>query len=132
VSDNKQTNTKPRVAYFSMEYALENSFKLYAGGLGVLAGDYLKGARDHGYPIVALGILWKQGYTDQKLDADGMPYDSYHNYKYDFLEDTGVTVKVKIRKRKVLCKVWKTEEFGNAPLYLLDTDLPQNEDAWIG
>ena len=67
-----------------MEYALESSFKLYAGGLGILAGDYLKGARDHDFPIVGLGILWKQGYTDQYLDRSGQPYDSYHNYSYDF------------------------------------------------
>ena len=129
--NNKRTNKQPRVAYFCMEYALESSFKLYAGGLGILAGDYLKGAKDHDYPIVGIGILWKQGYTDQRLDPEGRPFDSYHNYKYDFLEDTGVTVKVMIRKRKVYCKVWKVEKFGNAPLYLLDTDLPKNEDAWI-
>ncbi len=121
----------PRVAYFCMEYALHTSFKLYAGGLGILAGDYLKGAKDHNFPIVGLGILWKQGYTDQVLDSEGRPYDSYHNYKYDFLEDTGVEVEVRIRKRRVKCKVWKVTEFGNADLYLLDTDLPDNKDPWI-
>ena len=121
----------PKVAYFCMEYALENSFKLYSGGLGILAGDYIKGAKDHKYPMVAVGIKWKQGYTDQVIDKEGKPYDTYHNYQYDFLEDTGITVSVTIRKREVLCKVWKTEHFGNVPLYLLDTDLPENEDAWI-
>lgn len=123
--------SRPRVAYFCMEYALESSFKLYAGGLGILAGDYLKGARDHDFPIIGIGILWKQGYTDQLLDKSGHPFDTYHNYNYDFLEDTGVTVDVVIRKRKVVCKVWKVDKFGNAPLYLLDTDVPENEDAWI-
>ncbi|HRJ15544.1 MAG TPA: alpha-glucan family phosphorylase [Saprospiraceae bacterium] len=126
------STSQPRVAYFCMEYGLDNSFKAYAGGLGILAGDYMKGAKDHGYPIVGIGIKWKQGYTDQMIDANGQPYDTYHNYKYDFLEDTGVTVTVEIRKREVLCKVWKLECFGNAPLYLLDTDLPENgEDPWI-
>ncbi len=121
----------PSVAYFCMEYGLQSDFKTYAGGLGILAGDYLKGAKDHGFPIVGIGIKWKQGYGDQVIDAKGQPYDAYHNYEYDFLEDTGVSVDVEIRGRKVTCKVWKTEAHGNAPLYLLDTDLPENQDAWI-
>lgn len=121
----------PRVAYFCMEYGLQSNFKIYAGGLGILAGDYLKGAKDHGFPIVGIGIKWKQGYGDQVIGPDGKPFDAYHNYEYDFLEDTGITVDVEIRKRNVKCKVWKTEAHGNAPLYLLDTDLPENEDTWI-
>ncbi|WP_058301511.1 alpha-glucan family phosphorylase [Gorillibacterium timonense] len=121
----------PTVAYFSMEYGLHSDFKLYAGGLGILAGDYIKGAKDIGAPIVAIGIKWKQGYTDQRIDAEGKPYDTYHNYVYDFLEDTGVKVTVKVRGIPVVCKVWKTEQFGNSPLYLLDTDIPENGDAWI-
>ena len=54
-----------------MEYALDNGFKAYAGGLGILAGDYLKGSKDHDYPVVGLGIKWKQGYTDQRVDEEG-------------------------------------------------------------
>lgn len=121
----------PTVAYFCMEYGLHSDFKIYAGGLGILAGDYLKGAKDIGAPVVGIGIKWKQGYTDQRIDEDGKPYDSYHNYDYDFLEDTGVKVGVKIRDVDVLCKVWKTEKFGNNPLYLLDTDIPENADTWV-
>lgn len=121
----------PTVAYFSMEYGLHSDFKMYAGGLGILAGDYIKGAKDIGAPIVGIGIKWKQGYTDQRIDAEGKPYDTYHNYVYDFLEDTNVKVTVKIRNTNVVCKVWKTEKFGNNPLYLLDTDIPENGDAWI-
>ncbi len=125
-------NDLPRVAYFCMEYGLDNRFKAYAGGLGILAGDYMKGAKDHDFPIVGIGIKWKQGYTDQMIGPDGKPYDTYHNYNYDeFLEDTGMSVSVNIRDRKVVCKVWKLDAFGNAPLYLLDTDVPGNEDAWI-
>ncbi len=122
----------PTVAYFCMEYGLESDLKLYAGGLGILAGDYLKGARDENLPIIGLGILWKQGYTDQYLDEDGRPYDSYPNHKYD-LEDTGITVPVTIRERRVDVKVWKTTAYGNADLYLLDTDIEQNQsdDRWI-
>ncbi len=121
----------PNVAYFCMEYGIDQRFKAYAGGLGILAGDYLKGAHDHQYPIIGIGIRWKQGYTEQKIDASGNAYDSYHNYKYDFLEDTGIIVTVDIRKVKVNCKVWKLTQFGNADLYLLDTDIPDNHDSWI-
>jgi len=122
---------KPTVAYFSMEYALENDLKLYAGGLGILAGDYLKGAKDNNYPIVGIGIKWKQGYTEQRIDENGQAYDCFHNYTYDFLEDTGVKVNVEIRGQNITCKVWKCEAFGNVPLYLLDTDLPENPNPWI-
>ena len=126
MSDQKQ----PKVAYFCMEYGLDDRFKAYAGGLGILAGDYIKGAKDHDFPIVGIGIKWKQGYTAQRIGPDGKPYDSYHNYEYDFLKDTGVSVNVTIRETEVTCKVWLLEEFGNAPLYLLDTDIPDNPDSW--
>jgi glycogen phosphorylase len=121
----------PQVAYFCMEYALQSDFKMYAGGLGILAGDYLKGAKDDKYPIVGIGIKWKQGYTDQRISPEGKAIDTYPIYDYPFLKDTGVTVSVTIRKRAVKCKVWLCDKFGNAPLYLLDTDVPGNEDAWI-
>lgn len=126
-------NSYPNVAYLCMEYGLKSSFKTYAGGLGILAGDYLKGAKDLDVPIIGIGIKWKQGYSDQRIDAKGMAYDSYHNNVYDILEDTGIKVNVKIRKKDVVCKVWKTEEYGNNPIYLLDTDIPENsgEDRWI-
>lgn len=124
-------NNLPKVAYFCMEYGLNTSMRTYAGGLGILAGDYLKGAKDYAVPLVGLGLKWKQGYTDQKIGKDGRPYDSYYNYEYDFLKDTGIKVTVKIRQRDVVCKVWELDKFGNAPIYLLDTDIPENEDAWI-
>lgn len=125
------TNNLPRVAYFCMEYGLQSDFKAYAGGLGILAGDHLKGAKDLNLPLVGIGLKWKQGYTDQFIDKDGEVYDTYHNYHYDFLEDTEVKVTVKIRNIDIVCKVWKLEEFGNNPIYLLDTDIPENGDNWI-
>ena len=124
-------NNLPRVAYFCMEYGLNSDFKAYAGGLGILAGDHLKGAKDLNLPLVGIGLKWKQGYTDQLIDKNGEVYDTYHNYNYDFLEDTGVKVIVKVRKIDVVCKVWKLDKFGNNPIYLLDTDIPENADAWI-
>lgn len=121
----------PTVAYFSMEYGLHSDFKMYAGGLGILAGDFIKGAKDIGAPLVGIGIKWKQGYTDQRIGEDGRPYDTFIDHDYDFLEDTGVTVTVTIKNAEVSCKVWKTEKFGNNPLYLLDTDLPESDNGWI-
>jgi len=121
----------PHVAYFCMEYGLHSDFKIYAGGLGILAGDYLKGAKDYKYPMVGIGIKWKQGYTDQRITPEGKALDTFPVYKYEFLKDTGVVVTVDIRKRPVKCKVWLAKTFGNAPIYLLDTDVPGNEDGWI-
>ncbi len=114
------------VAYLCMEYGLDNAFKLYSGGLGILAGDMLKAARDLKAPLVGVGIKWLRGYTEQIISADGKTVDLYPEHEYPFLEDTGVTVSVKIKGQRIHCKVWKTERFGNVPLYLLDTDLPTN------
>lgn len=128
---NKNTRKLPTVAYFCMEYGLHEDFHIYAGGLGILAGDILKAAKDDGYPFVGVGILWRQGYTKQLIGEDGEPYDSFPAYKYEFLKDTGVEVKVKIRGRQVRAKVWLCGYYDNAPLYLLDTNLPGNNDPFI-
>jgi len=121
----------PRVAYFSMEFGLDSNFKISAGGFGILAGAFLKAARELNYPVVGVGILWKQGYTKQIVTVAFGVIDAYPIYKYDFLKDTDVKVKVKIRNRDVYCKVWKVDKFDNADLYLLDTDIPENADRWI-
>mgnify|MGYP006282682707 CR=1 FL=1 len=128
---------KPSVAYFCMEYGLHEEFPLYAGGLGILAGDVLKTARDQDLPLVGVGILWRQGYKKQEISESGRPYDCYptNHYIYDYLEDTGINVSVEIRDREVHCKVWRLGEdrYGNAPLYLLDTNVPENapSDQWL-
>jgi len=114
-----------------MEFGLDSNFKIYAGGLGILAGDYLKAAKDLGYPVVGVGILWKQGYNKQIVTEEYGVIDAFPIYRYNFLKDTGVKVKVRIRNRDVYCKVWKVDNFENADLYLLDTDLPENADRWI-
>jgi starch phosphorylase len=121
------------VAYFCMEYGLDPELKTYAGGLGILAGDHLKGAHDHGHPIIGIGLKWKQGYGNQAFDGNGQPETVFqsHSYPDDVLEDTGVEVTVTVRDADVRCKVWKTEAFGNVPLYLLDTDLPGNPEPLI-
>jgi len=124
----------PEVAYFCMEYGIQSDVKLYAGGLGILAGDYLKAACDENYPIIGVGIKWKQGYGDQYIDREtGMPYDAYKIREYPFLKDTGVEVSVKICNRDVKIKVWKYDAHGVNNLYLLDTDIDGNdgETRWI-
>ena len=117
---------RPRVAYYCMEYGLDPSMRTYSGGLGILAGDYLKGARDAGYPVIGIGIRWLQGYGEQTLDARGDLDHVFQDYHYDFLQDTGKRVSVRIRGCDVACRIWECRAFGNAPLYLLDAHLPEN------
>lgn len=120
----------PRVAYFCMEYGLDPRLKTYAGGLGILAGDILKAAKDLGVPMVGIGIRWANGYTQQSIGPDGTQVDGPQTSEADdLLEDTGVEVTVTIRGDEVRCKVWRTDAFGNVPLLLLDTNLPDNPHA---
>ena len=121
----------PKVAYFCMEYGLNAKLKIYSGGLGILAGDILKAAHDLKVPMVGLGIKWKQGYVDQYIAEDGKTVDTYREYNYDFLKDTGITVDVKIKDSNYKLKVWEVEEFNNVPLYLLDADVDGNENRLI-
>ena len=120
-----------KVAYFCMEFGLHEDFRIYSGGLGILAGDILKAAKDLETQMVGVGILWRQGYVEQTIGKDGKTVDSYPAYSYDFLKDTGVKVTVNIREREVVCKVWECTEYGNVPLYLLDTNLTENADALL-
>ncbi len=119
----------PCIAYFCMEYGLHESFPIYSGGLGILAGDYIKAARDAGVPMVAVGLLWERGYCVQRIGADGRPYEEYPGYDSAFLEDTGVRVRVRIRGTEVPVRVWVTERHGHIPLYLLEP--LRQEDRWI-
>ncbi|MCF8001908.1 MAG: alpha-glucan family phosphorylase [Halanaerobiales bacterium] len=117
-----------------MEYGINNNFRIYAGGLGILAGDILKAAHEYEYPIIGIGMLWLEGYTKQLIDESGRPYDKYPNndYIYNHLEDTGVTVNVKIQDKDIKLKVWKLETDYMNPLYLLDSNLEENgKYDWI-
>ncbi|MGE5529427.1 MAG: alpha-glucan family phosphorylase [Patescibacteria group bacterium] len=122
----------PSVAYFCMEYALHEDLPIYAGGLGVLAGDYLKSAADLGLPVTGVGLLWQRGYTRQFIGDDGYPYDTFQDLHNGKVEDTGVRVHVDIWGRRVRCRVSKVSAYGNAPLYLLDTNLAENDEAVRG
>lgn len=117
-----------RIAYFCMEYGLNENFRIYSGGLGILAGDILKTAKDMELPLVGVGILWRQGYTTQRIDDQERICDCYPEYRYPFLKDTGITVSVEIRGRDVKAKVWLCTEYDNVSLYLLDTNIPGNGD----
>lgn len=121
----------PTIAYFSMEFALHTDFRIYAGALGSLAGDFLRSAKDNNLPVIGVGILWKQGYVEQHIDSNSNIIDCFYNNDYNFIKDTGVKVTVKIKGKDVFCKVWRVDCFDNSELLLLDTDLPENEDKWI-
>ncbi len=122
----KPSTRRPRVAYYCMEYGLDPSLHTYSGGLGILAGDFLKGAADNKLPLVGVGILWKQGYGDQRVTGSGEVRSMYRTHHLPPLTETRTRVTVTIRGRNVRLRVWKCDTFGNAPLYLLDTDLPEN------
>ncbi|MGM0409523.1 MAG: alpha-glucan family phosphorylase [Bacillota bacterium] len=126
-------NKNPNVAYFCMEFGLDKELRIYSGGLGILAGDTLKTASESYYPLIGIGLLWKKGYTKQLIGDNDYPYDSYPTYEniYDKLEDTGVVIDVPYKEQTIFAKVWKLEGYGNTPLYLLDTNLPQNDERQI-
>jgi starch phosphorylase len=112
-----------------MEYGLHESFPIYSGGLGILAGDFIKAARDLQLPMVAVGLLWARGYCVQRIGADGRPYEEFPGFTADHLEDTGVRVRVRVRGTEVQCRVWVTEKFGHIKLFLIDPI--RHEDRWI-
>ena len=124
-------NNKKTAAYFCMEYGLNAKFNIYSGGLGILAGDILKAAYDLKAPMVALGILWRQGYTKQVIDENGKPMDCFSEYKYKFLKDTGITVDVNIKSDIYRLKVWLCDCLNNVNLYLLDANVEGNPNRLI-
>ena len=127
--------TKPSVAYFSMEYGLTNVLKIYSGGLGVLAGDYLKEASDSNIDLCAVGFLYRYGYFTQTSSMAGQQIANYEAQNFGFLPLTQVlqsngepfVLEVPYPGRVVYAYVWKVM-VGRVPLYLMDTDIPQNSE----
>lgn len=118
-----------KVAYFCMEYAIDQSLKIYSGGLGYLAGSHLRSAYSLGKNFVAIGILWKRGYYDQ-LRAENQDMKACFLEKhYSFLEDTGIRFTITVYGTHVQVKALKLPShiFQTAPLYLLSTDLSEND-----
>lgn len=128
------------VAFFCAEYGVHPSLPIYAGGLGVLAGDLLKAASDSKLPLVAIGLLYREGYFRQRIDVSGWQHEYWVPIDPDLLPATVVTangggpllVPVPVRGVEVLAQVWRVD-VGRVPLYLLDTDRPENRriDRWI-
>jgi starch phosphorylase len=124
------------VAYFSFEFGLHESLPIYSGGLGVLAGDHVKGASDLGVPMVFVGFLYPQGYFRQMIDAGGWQEAVYN--KLDFEDEPvmpaltpdgrEVIVEVQLPNRMIYAKVYKFQ-VGRSPLYMLDTDIHPNAPA---
>jgi len=141
-----------QIAYFSMEYGLHDSLKIFSGGLGILAGDYLKQASDSNVNIVGIGLLYRYGYFTQHLSLSGEQLESYLPQKFSHLPLTPVRigeqdtenadgsqngnnwlkVRVALPGRTLLAKVWRVD-VGRTPLYLLDADIDENlpEDRTI-
>lgn len=124
-----------RVAYFCAEFGFHESFPIYSGGLGILAGDHCKAASDMRLPFVGVGLLYRQGYFLQRIDADGNQIATYTDSDFDSLpvtpvwneDGTELHVQVTLPGRTVAVRVWNVRA-GHVNLYLLDTDLPQNTD----
>ena len=133
---NKKSEAKgPRIAYFSMEYGLHSSLKIYSGGLGILAGDYLKEASDKNVPMIAVGLLYRYGYFTQRLSSQGSQEASYEAQNFYKLpispardqEGNWCSVHIAFPGRTVTARIWKCE-VGRTDLYLLDTDHDLNLD----
>ncbi len=126
-------NKKDLIAYFSAEYGLDQTIPIYSGGLGILSGDHLKSASDLGIPLVAVGLLYKNGYFHQKINGYGDQETEYNNIELSNLpinpvkDGNGEELKiyVKFENRKVYLKVWQIN-VGRIKLYLLDSDIDEN------
>ena len=125
----------PSVAYFSMEYGLCNALKIYSGGLGVLAGDYIKEASDSRVPMTAVGFLYRYGYFTQSLSVDGQQIANYEPQNFNQLPIEKVTdengapmiLEVPYPGRVIYSHIWRVN-VGRMNLYLMDTDFDMNSE----
>jgi starch phosphorylase len=133
--DNTHPDSKDlQFAYFSAEFALSESLPIYSGGLGVLAGDHLKSARDLGLPLVGVGLAYKEGYFVQELDPSGWQTEKYLHNRFEELplqlergtDGSPVRVGIPIPGGEIGVQIWRVE-VGSVPLYLLDSDVEGND-----
>lgn len=123
------------VAYFCAEFGFHESFPIYSGGLGILAGDHCKAASDMRLPFVGVGFLYRRGYFSQEIDAEGSQIVTHNEFEASdlpvrpALDGNGreIIVSIDFPGREVLAKIW-TAKVGTISLYLLDTDLPENSE----
>ena len=126
-------NKNDLIAYFSAEYGLDQTIPIYSGGLGILSGDHLKSASDLGIPLVAVGLLYKDGYFNQKIDGNGQQQTEYNKLELENMpinpvkDENGndLIIYVKFPKRRLYLKVWSIN-VGRVKLYLLDSDIEKN------
>jgi len=129
----KDPNTA-KIAYFSMEYGISNELKIFSGGLGMLAGDYLKEASDCNVNMVGIGLLYRYGYFKQQISPYGDQVSLYQNQSFSKLpitpvkDETGAfkTITIALPGRTLYARIWRVE-VGRIPLYLLDTDFDLNQ-----
>jgi starch phosphorylase len=123
-------------AYFSAEFGLHESLPIYSGGLGILAGDHLKSASEIGLPLVGVGLLYRNGYFQQHLSAEGWQQEAYPELDFynlpieplRYTDGTHMQVRVDLPDNAVFCRVWKAQ-VGRIPLYLLDTNILENSPS---
>ena len=126
-------NKNDLIAYFSAEYGLDETIPIYSGGLGILSGDHLKSASDLGIPLVGIGLLYKNGYFNQKIEGYGVQVSEYKNIELENLpinpvkneKGEDLIIYVKFPKRRLYLKVWQIN-VGRVKLYLLDSDIENN------
>ncbi|WP_158799836.1 alpha-glucan family phosphorylase [Pedobacter sp. L105] len=121
----------PLVAYFSMEFAIDQSLKIYSGGLGFLAGSHFRSAYQLKQNLLGIGMLWKYGYYDQSRDINALMTPVFVTKDYSFLVDSGIVFTVPVHDSPVYVKAYllKPQTFGSAPLFLLSTDIPENDEV---
>lgn len=122
---------KKSVAYFSMEFAIDQSLKTYSGGLGFLAGSHMKSAHDLRQNLIGIGMLWKHGYYDQVRNTDNSMVPQFREKMYSFLKDTGVRFQITIANKPVWVAAYFLDPklFGTVPMFFLTTDTDGN-DTW--
>ena len=132
-------NTGDLIAYFSAEYGLDEILPIYSGGLGILSGDHLKSASDLGVPLIAVGLLYKNGYFSQKINGQGVQETEYTDLEIEDLPITPVKdvdgqdliISVDMPKKKLYIKVWEIK-VGRVTLYLMDSDIEANIAEYRG
>ncbi|MGM0607613.1 MAG: alpha-glucan family phosphorylase [Candidatus Muiribacteriota bacterium] len=121
------------IAYFCAEFGVHESVPIYSGGLGVLAGDHAKSASDLGLPYIGVGLLYRQGYFDQKIDREGNQANKFFSHNFDEMpvekakdeDGNDIIVEVEISNRMLYACAWKMQ-VGRVPIYLLDADIEKN------
>ena len=131
-------NKNDLIAYFSAEYGLDQILSIYSGGLGILSGDHLKAASDLGLPLIGVGLLYKNGYFHQVINAEGRQESVYNDIDLENLpmlpakdaKGNDLIISEKIQRRRIYLKVWQVN-VGRVKLYLMDSDIIENADEDI-